>query len=241
MYLAVCDDREEDLHHIQALLAQWQEDRHTLLQIRSFRSASDLLDSAARSPFSLYLLDVMMPGLDGLSAARELRSFDATAPIVFLTTSPGFAYESYRVHALDYLLKPIRPEELFPILDRLQLQEQQSYAGVTLKSGGTLTHIPFSQLAYVEVTGRRLHFNLADGTVHEVNGTLSEYADELLSRPEFIRIHRAYILNMYQVAQLSAKDVQLLSGKVLPISRLLATEVQQKYMQLMFDRREDTQ
>ena len=78
-----------------------------------------MLDAAREEPFSLYLLDILMPGVDGLAAAREIRTFDEAAQIVFLTTSPGFAYESYGVRALDYLLKPVDEELLFALLDKL--------------------------------------------------------------------------------------------------------------------------
>lgn len=119
MYIAVCDDQAEELEQLIELLDLWQRERRTALRFRSFRSAAELLDAAEKEPFTLYLLDVMMPGMDGLAAAREIRCCNDAADIVFLTSSPGFAYESYSVRALDYLLKPIRAGMLFPILDRL--------------------------------------------------------------------------------------------------------------------------
>lgn len=240
MYLAVCDDREEDLKTLTALLGRWQSERGGLpLRVRSFHSAAELLDCAEKEHFSLYLLDVMMPGMDGLSAARELRMLDASAGIVFLTSSPGFAYESYSVHALDYLLKPIRAEALFAVLDRLALQERRPQEGLTLKCGTTLVRVPFSQLAYVEVIGRHLHFNLTDGTVYDTCGTLSEYETVLLARPEFMRPHRSYIVNMYQAAELSAAGIRTFSGRVIPVSRLLYPQLQKDYVQLLFTEREE--
>ena len=94
-------------------------------------------------------------------------SFDTAADIVFLTSSPGFAYESYGVRALEYLLKPISGKLLFPVLDKLSLREQRPQDGLTLKAGATLVRVPFSQLAYVEVSGKHLYFNLTDGQVRE--------------------------------------------------------------------------
>ena len=119
MYLAICDDQAGELELLSALLETWQQERRTPLRWRAFRSAGQLLEAAQRERFTLYLLDVMMPGMDGLEAAQEIRCFDAAADIVFLTSSPGFAYESYSVRALEYLLKPITPRLLFPLLDRL--------------------------------------------------------------------------------------------------------------------------
>lgn len=239
MYIAVCDDQVEELNTLTNLLRLWQKKHNIPLRFSVFRNAAELLDAAEKENFTLYLLDVMMPGTDGMAAAREIRCFDNTAEIVFLTSSPGFAYESYSVRALDYLLKPIRPEALFPILDRLALREQRPREGLTLKSGATLIRVPFSQLAYVEVSGKHLYFNLSDGCVHEVVGTLHEYESLLLSRPEFMRPHRSYIVNMYQAEKLSHSGIRTFSGKNLPVSRLLYPQLQKDYIKLMFTQREE--
>lgn len=238
MYLAVCDDQAEELQTLTALLHQWQHHRHTPLHFKTFRSAAQLLEAAVQEAFTLYLLDVMMPGTDGITAAREIRSFDCDTPIVFLTASPGFAYESYSVHAMDYLLKPIRAEMLFPILDRLAAEEQRPQDGLTLKCGNALVRIPFSQLTYVEVNGKHLYFNLNDGTVHQVFGSLKEYEPQLLAHPQFMHVHRSYVVNMLQAAQLSPSGLRTFSGKNLPVSRLLYSQLQKDYMKLLFSQRE---
>ena len=237
MYLAVCDDQDKELETLAALLDTWQRERKTPLRWRSFRSAGQLLEAARRERFTLYLLDVIMPGMDGMEAAQEIRSFDAAADIVFLTSSPGFAYESYSVRALEYLLKPITPRLLFPLLDRLALREQRPQEGLTLKTGSMLVRVPFSQLAYVEVNGKHLYFNLTDGQVRQVAAPMREYEGQLLQRPEFMRIHRSYIVNMMQIEELSSTGVHTFSGKDLPVSRLLYPPLQKDYMQLLFAER----
>ena len=237
MYIAVCDDQREDLEKLMQLLHEWQENRRAAVHWKTFRSGAELLDAAEKERFTLYLLDIMMPGTDGLAAAREIRTFDDTADIVFLTSSPGFAYESYGVHALDYLLKPVRAEMLYPILDRIFLREQRPQEGLTLKCGSTLVRVPFSQLVYVEVSGKHLYFNLIDGTVREVFGTLKEYELLLLDRPEFMQTHRSYIVNMLQVSELSSAGIHTFTGKNLPVSRLLYPQLQKEYMKLLFNQK----
>lgn len=239
MYIAVCDDQIEELEAVTGLLRLWQESHQTSLRYKTFRNATELLDAAEKERFTLYLLDVMMPGTSGLAAAREIRGFDDTAGIIFLTSSPGFAYESYGVHALDYLLKPIRAGMLFPILDRLFLQEQKPQEGLTLKSGVTLVRVPYSQLAYVEVISKRLYFNLADGQMYETAGSLKDYEDLLLVRPEFMRVGRSYIVNILQVRELSPAGITTFSGRHIPIPRRLYPQLQKDYMKLLFTRREE--
>lgn len=180
MYIAVCDDQIEELEKLTALLQAWQSDRRSDVRFQTFRSGGQLLDAARAERFTLYLLDVLMPGMTGMDAAREIRSFDAAADIIFLTTSPGFAYESYGVRAAEYLLKPINAKLLYPVLDKLYLRDQKPQDGLTVKSNGMLVRLPFSQLSYVEVNGKHLFFNMADGTVHEVAASMREYEGALL-------------------------------------------------------------
>lgn len=203
MYIAACDDQIEELEKLTALLQAWQSDRRSDVRFQTFRSGGQLLDAARAERFTLYLLDVLMPGMTGMDAAREIRSFDAAADIIFLTTSPGFAYESYGVRAAEYLLKPINAKLLYPVLDKLYLRDQKPQDGLTVKSNGMLVRLPFSQLSYVEVNGKHLFFNMADGTVYEVAASMREYEGALLARPEFMRVHRSYIVNMLQAEKLS--------------------------------------
>lgn len=114
MYLAVCDDRKEELDALLSLLEKWERKHDAALRPKAFQSAVELVETARQERFTLYLLDVMMPGMDGLECARETRRFDDAAEIVFLSTSPGFAYESYGVRALNYLLKPVRGGDPLP-------------------------------------------------------------------------------------------------------------------------------
>ena len=91
----------------------------------------------------------------------------------------------------------------------------------------------------MEVNGRQLYFNLTDGSVREVHGTLKEYGPMLLCREEFMQIHRSYIVNMLQASELSPAGIRTFSGKNLPVSRLLYPQLQKNYIQLLFDRPEE--
>ena len=235
MNIAVCDDQLEELKAVESLLRMWQEQQCAAIRLHLFHNAGALLEAARKERFTLYLLDVMMPGTSGMAAAREIRTFDSAADIVFLTSSPGFAYESYGVQALEYLLKPITAKKLFPLLSRLDLREQEA---LTLKSNGAFIRVPFSELSYVEVSGKHLYFNMIDGQVREVVGVLREFEPLLLSRSEFMRIHRSYIVNMLQIRELSSAGVQTFSGQSLPVSRLLYPQLQKDYMALLFEQRE---
>ena len=238
MYLAVCDDKKEELNAVLSLLDAWQEDRGIPLRRKAYQSAAELLETARQERFTLYLLDVMMPRMDGLEAARRIRQFDDAAEIVFLSTSPGFAYESYGVRALNYLLKPVEGEKLFSLLDQLWLREQKPMEALTLKTATTIIRVPYANISYVEVIGKHVYFHLVDGDTREVTGSLKDFESVLLSRPEFMRVHRSYIVNMFQVEQISSSGLRTFRGENLPVSRLTFPQLQRDYMALLFEQRE---
>lgn len=97
----------------------------------------------------------------------------------------------------------------------------------------------YSQLTYVEVYGKHLYFNLIDGSVHEVYGTLLEYEEKLLERPEFMRVHRSYIVNLLHAAEVSPTGIRTFTGKTVPVSRLQYPQLQKEYMKLLFTRTEE--
>ena len=236
MYLALCEDNTKDLDTVCSLLDAWAAEHDAAVRRKAFQSAAELLGCAQRERFTLYLLDVMMPGMDGMECAREIRSFDDAAEIVFLSSSPGFAYESYGVRALNYLLKPVEQEKLFVLLDRLWLEEQKNVEALTAKAGSAIVRIPYAQIGYVEVIRKHVYFHLTDGTVREVAGGLKTFEDTLFRRPEFMRVHRSYIVNMFQVERLAPTGLRTFRGETLPVSRSAYPQLKRDYLALLFDR-----
>lgn len=239
MYIAVCDDQTEELKDLTELLGAWETDRGTPVRVKSFRSAAELLDAARHERFTLYLLDIMMPGLNGMDAAREIRGFDKAADIIFLTSSPGFAYDSYSVKALDICSSPFEPRRSIPSLTGWSCVSAARRRRLRFAPAASSCACRFRSSPMWRSTGKHLYFNLADGQVREVVGSMKEYEDALLTRPEFMRIHRSYIVNMLQIEELSPAGLRTFSGRELPVSRLLYPQLQKDYMKLLFAQREE--
>ena len=175
-----------------------------------------------------------------MDAAKEIRLTDGETKLIFLTSSPEFAVESYSVEAYSYLLKPVTSEKLFPLLDRLFSEQRQSEQVLTLMRPAGVMRIPFSKLSVLEVSNKKLRFHLQDGSVKEVNGALSELEETLLSREEFVKVHRSYLVNMSQIQSLSAGELTTYAGQRVPVSRLLQTQVRDRYMNYLFAEKEET-
>lgn len=238
MYIAVCDDNPQDLSHIASILKQYEASCSVSLRFQLFSDAENMLKAARNERFTHYFLDVSMPSMDGITAAQEIRSFDNDAVLVFLTSFKEYAYQSYRVKARDYLLKPIQSDHLLSLLAQFQSQETALSECLCIQNGRSFFRIPFSQLSCLEINQKRLYFYLLDGQIRQIPGSMSEYEKTILFRREFLKIHRSYIVNLNHIVSLTPEGCVLFSGKNLPVSRLLYQQVQNSFMEHLFSREE---
>lgn len=232
--IAICDDELRELSRISDLLNQYKTEKNAVFKCNAFSSAFELLESMKRQEYDALLLDVLMPGMNGLTAAHEIRSFDPAIKIIFLTSSPEFAVESYAVNAHYYLLKPSTADKLFPILDRILLEKVKTEEILSIHQPSGLIRLPLSRVEFLEVYGKRLMFHFDDGSVTEIRGTISEFENKLLSKNNFFKVHRSFIVNMEYIKSLNTRDLTTLSGQTVPISRLLHNQAKEAYMRFLF-------
>ncbi len=233
MHIAVCDDNNDELSRIMVLLEDYSRERKGLLTYEAFHTAIELIETMTARPFDLLLLDILMPGITGIEAARELRQSACNVPIIFLTSSREYAVESYRVGAEDYILKPARRDELFPSLDKQLARLTQEEAFITLKTGSGIAKLPLSQIVYVEVIRRKIQFILVSGEVREAYGYLSDYEGALLSDRRFYKPHRSYVVNLNQVTELDKEGFSTIIGKTVPVARASFAKTKAAYMKYL--------
>lgn len=205
MKIALCDDDEKELSGLKEMLEHYEFMHHKLLTYREYTSSVELASQAPKERFDIYLLDIMMPGMTGVELAREIRSFDKAAAIIFLTTSPEFAVESYTVKATNYLMKPVQEETFFAAIDDL-FQDQ------------------------VEEQNRKVIYYTNSGEQITCANLFTSVCDELQQHREFILAHRSYLVNMNYIRTIGATDMQLMTGKSLPLAQRRVTDIKKHYL-----------
>lgn len=231
MKIAVCDDNQEELHRVASLLEDYQAEKNVSISLRLFESSVELASIAPQENFDLYLLDVLMPALNGIDLAREIRAFNTAVPILFLTSSPEFAVESYTVHAANYLLKPVSRERLFSALNDISDQQKADRKNyIIVKSNIGVRKILLSQLVYVEAQDRRVIYHLQNGGQVDCIARFSAIAGELLKNTEFIQPHRSYLVNMNYINIIGTMDMELQDHTVLPLAQRRVAEIKEYYL-----------
>ena len=237
--IAICDDDNRDLLQVASLLESYRHDRKAELSYVCFQNAIELLAYMDSMDFDLLLLDVLMPGLNGMQAAREIREHNSRIEIVFLTSSPEFAVESYSVRAHYYLMKPASEEKLFPILDRLMADFKSPEDALHIKTQTSVFSLPYGKIEYIEVSAKKLYFYLTDGGSREVSGSLADFERALLKRPGFMKVHRSFLVNLQWVRELRQGELVTLTGRRVPVARTAYPQVRTAYTRFLFEEAED--
>lgn len=234
MRIAVCDDDEWEIDHLSKLITEYRLNRGVSLECRFFQNSIEFLCDLKGGEYDLVLLDVVMPGVNGINVAQELREKDKSVKLIFISSSTEFAVESYRVDAYHYLLKPVDADALFPLLDKagreLSVQKEQ---GLVLKKRDGIVRLSFAEIEYVEVINKKVSFHMTDGVIREVTSALADFEGTLLARQEFIKTHRSYIVNLGYVQAIDVSCAMMKSGHCIPVSRQRHNQVQNAYLSFL--------
>ena len=219
--IAVCDDEQLYLDKTHAMLEQYAAAHDVEITAEAFFNPSELLDRIESGErHAIYLLDIYMPGVSGMSVATELRSKGVRSPIIFLTSSTEHAVEAFGVDATHYLLKPYTQQNFFAAMDKaMQSISLHAEESIVLKIGGEYQNVSVDHILYCESADNYQRLWMKDGSELLVRMTASELYDLLENFGCFHRCGRAYILNLNHVTKVTASSAVLKNGSVLPLPR----------------------
>lgn len=233
LQIAVCDDNIDELSNMTQLINLYIVSKKISCEYTAFSNGFELISALEKGKsFDIYCLDIIMPGLMGIDVAKEIRSFDKIAPIIFFTSSPEFALDSYLVKAVNYVLKPVSKEKLFftfdDVLDHINIKNEEDM--IVVKSNEGIQKILISSLVFAEVIGRNVLYHLSSGKIIECTESFSGVCDKLMEFGCFIKTHRSYIVNMQYVDIIENTLVTLQNHKTVPVAQGKAKEIKQQYL-----------
>lgn len=236
MKIALCDDEAAVRAEVLALLRQYSTDRGRELDAVPFGDPLEMLAAMEKGArFDVLLLDILMPGQDGLEAAAEIRRLDSSVKIIFLTSSPEFAVQSYTVQAYYYLLKPLGAGSFFPLLDSVfESSERERASSLLLRCRDRIVRVEVKRIEFCEVIHRTLFIHLASGQVLESVGSLNQLEKELAPYGGFLRFHRSYLVNLCYVHSISHKAVTMASQAEIPVPRGKYDEIKNAFLENAF-------
>lgn len=239
MTVLAVDDEEPTLAELTALLHA-HDTVTTVLTAAGPGEAMRILRARRDPPPDAVFMDVALPGVDGVELARLFSELTPTPSVVFVTAHEGRAVEAFEVGAVDYLLKPVRPERLGDALWRILARKERAAARrattaiadeiVPVELAGTMTLVPRSEVRYVEAQGDYARLHTAEGA-HLVRVPLA-VLEERWREAGWMRTHRSYLVPIAEVTSLDIGGpghvVRLGRGRAateLPVSRRHVADV----------------
>lgn len=230
MRVAVVEDNLKQAEELQAFFVRYSKEENYECVVQHFSDAFSFLDQY-RPDYDVVLLDIEMPGMDGMSAAKRLRERDADVLIVFVTNMMQYAIAGYTVSALDYIVKPVSYFEFTNLLKKVRrILETQQERDVIIRNAGSFQRISSSQIRYVEVYRHKLIFHTNTGNL-ESWGNLTE-VESMVSQESFFRCNNCFLVNFRYVDAVEKEEV-ILGEERLRISHLRKKEFMEKFTQYL--------
>lgn len=216
--IVILEDEEQQAARTIGFLRRYETESGDSFDVVRFDRAIKLVDNY-RCDADILLLDIQVPDMLGINAAKRLRKMDENVIILFLTSFAQYAIEGYSVEAMDYILKPISYASFSAKLARairMVRQRQAEGAMVSVKTKSGIHRFPSSGLLYIEVVNHTLVLHLTDGTVLKQWGSLGTFEKEL-ANDHFVRCNSGYLVNLKYVESVEG-DCVILKGIPLKIS-----------------------
>lgn len=229
MKIILCDDERQIHEDIRAYAAQYTQKKSVVIQLEDCYSAEELIELGEHG--DAVLLDIDMPGMDGIEAARILRKENRKLTIVMLTGKRERFKEAFMIGAVRFVTKPVEADELFEALDYVTL----SSAGqefLKVRYNDSECEIMQRNICVIEAKSDYLEIYSKDRR-YESRERLGNILGELDERL-FIEIHKSYIINMQHVKGITKYRIVMDDDKALPIARRRYKDVLQKMVD--FDR-----
>ena len=232
MKIAVCDDNEIQLDLMSKYIEEWATNRKADIYIDTFESAEEFLFKwEDYQKYDIIFLDIEMKMMSGTELSNIIRKRNKTVDIVFATGIFKYALHGYKVGALQYLMKPIKKEDIAECLDntknRIQ-DENDSSKYITIEMPKKSIKLNYDDIQYCIMFSPYIDIHTNSDKI-TLRKKISDI-EMLLPKTTFIRCHRSYLVNLKYIKTVTKDNIILDSGVKIPISRGKYNEVNDAFI-----------
>lgn len=231
--VAVCDDNKRVTEVVSRLVQEWNDE----IKVECFSSGEELL--ADYREYQAVFLDIDMEGIDGIETGKRIRSKDKQVKIVYLTAYRDYVAGAFGVHAFQYLLKPVKRDEIHQVLSDIfaYMKETENKVVLDFQTVKGMLCIPVSEIYYFEYLDRRVYIVTADERYVMVE-KIGNVAEKMKSYG-FSVPHQSFVVNMQHVKNVLTGRVLLDNGAEIPLAQKKQKEWKKELISWLSGRLED--
>lgn len=221
--IGICDDDAAQREYLEGIVGLWAKKNRHLADMKTYGRAEDFLfDYAEEKDFDILLLDIEMPGGNGVELAKRVRQEGGVVQIIFVTGYYEYFSDGFDVSALHYLLKPVDEGKLAPVLDRAADNLACRQRAVLIDTGEESVKVALADILYAESENVYIvvHTRQGDYRTRMALARFSQLLDET-----FFKVHRSYVVGLKHIKKITRTGITMANGDLVPISRGLYGEV----------------
>lgn len=232
--IGICDDDMFALDLIQDAVSMVLRNKKIQGQIRVFQRVKDLEKKMEQTKFDLLLLDIDLPGMDGITFGKKLRGEKSRIDIIFVSNREDKVFDSLKVNPVGFIRKKHFLEDVPGVMENYLERRAEAFSKKLVIQGKEKTEIfEIEDILYIEGQRKIQQIYLVDQVIPtEVKKSLHELERELENQG-FLRVHKGYLVNYRHIRIFQGNDILLDSGDCVPVSRRKLQEVKEVYMELM--------
>lgn len=224
--VAIVEDNDQESLLLLSYFNRYSKEKGLDIEHRRFNNALLFLQQY-RGDYDIIFMDIDMPMLNGMDAARRLREIDPKVVLIFVTALARFAVNGYEVNAFDFVIKPVQYNFFITKLERaLKELSTGKRTSMLIKSGEMTVRVYADEIMYVDIHNHVLSFHTQRETI-ETRGTMKDVV-EALNESSFAMCNKSCVVNIMYLQMIDGDDVVLTNGERLPIGRPRKTAFMQQ-------------